>query len=420
VNVLSGAPFGYRYVRKTPESGARYEVVPHEAALVAEMFRRYADDGAAIADLRRWLTDQGVRTRTGKERWDRSVIWGMLRNPAYCGKAVFGKTQAVHEPAGLNRAARLAGRTVPRQVRVQDRPREEWTGIPVPALVDEETFDRVQQRLADNKRFAARNAKVPSLMQGLAACASCGYGYYRTSTTTSAGNKIYYYRCLGSDDYRYQGGRVCGNKPVRADYVDQVVWDHVTALLADPALIRAEISRRLERARTSDPVTRRRGRLEQALAKTSTSISSMVTAFSEQLITIDELRARMPGLRARETSLKDQIAAIDAQAADRDAYLKLADDLQGFLAGLRANSATATTEDRQRVLRAVVQDILIGPEKLTIRHRIPVREPAGSGGGHHDTTDTEGDMRESYQLCWGRVVPVACKCIFALCPGLVG
>ena len=404
VNVLSGAPFGYRYVRKTPESGARYEVVPHEAVLVTEMFRRYADDGAAIADLRRWLTDQGVRTRTGKERWDRSVIWGMLRNPAYAGTAVFGKTQAVHEPAGLNRTARLAGRTVPRQVRVEDRPREEWTAIPVPALVDEDTFDRVQQRLADNKRFAARNTKVPSLLQGLAACASCGYGYYRTSTTTSSGKKIYYYRCLGSDDYRYQGGRVCANKPVRADYVDAVVWDHVTGLLADPALIRAEIGKRLERARTSDPVTRKRGQLEQALAKTTASITAMVTAFSEQLITIDELRARMPDLRARETGLKDQIAALDAQAADRDAYLRLAGDLEGFLTRLRASSATATTEDRQRVLRAVVQDILIGPEKITIRHRIPVREPA-SGGGHHDTTDTEGDMRESSQLRWGRGFP---------------
>jgi DNA invertase Pin-like site-specific DNA recombinase len=155
VNVLSGAPFGYRYVRKTPESGARYELVPHEAALVAEMFRRYADEGAAIAGLRRWLTGQGVRTRTGKERWDRSVIWGMLRNPAYAGTAVFGKTRAVHEPAGLNRTARLAGRTVPRQVRVQDRPRGEWTAIPVPALVDEETSGRVQQRLEDNKRSRA-------------------------------------------------------------------------------------------------------------------------------------------------------------------------------------------------------------------------------------------------------------------------
>ena len=52
------------------------------------------------------------------------------------------------------------------------------------------------------------------LLMGLAACQSCGYAYYRTSTRT-AKRKIYSYRCLGSDDYRYQGGRVCDNKPVR-------------------------------------------------------------------------------------------------------------------------------------------------------------------------------------------------------------
>jgi site-specific DNA recombinase len=109
----------------------------------------------------------------------------------------------------------------------------------------------------------------------------------------------------------------------------------------------------------------------------------------------------MPALRARETGLKDQIAALDTQAADRDAYLKLAEGLEGFLVRLRQNAATASTEDRQRVLRALVQDILIGPEKLTIRHRIPAREPP-SGSGHHDTDDTEGDMRNSSLLRWGR------------------
>jgi Recombinase zinc beta ribbon domain len=243
VNVLSGAPFGYRYVRKTLETATR-----------------------------------SSRTRPC---WSRR-----------CSAAT--PTTAPPSPAC-----------------------EEWTGIPVPALVDEETFDRVQQRLEDNKRFAARNTKVPSLLQGLAACASCGYGHYRSSATTSSGKKIYYYRCLGSDDYRYQAGRVCQNKPVRADYADAVVWDHVAGLLADPALIRAEIGKRLERARTSDPVTRKRGQLGQALAKTGKSIAAMVTAFSEQLVIIDELRARMPGLRAREAGLKDQIAALDAQAADR-------------------------------------------------------------------------------------------------------
>ncbi len=100
VNVLGGAPFGYRYHRKTPDSGAVYEICEHEAVLVAEMFRRYTDEAASIADLARWLTEQNVPTRTGKPSWDRSVIWAMLRNPAYAGTAMFGKTISVQQPAG--------------------------------------------------------------------------------------------------------------------------------------------------------------------------------------------------------------------------------------------------------------------------------------------------------------------------------
>ena len=315
------------------------------------------------------MAAQEAVTRTGKHRWDRSVIRGMLRNPAYAGRAVFGKTQVLHEQPGLNRIARLQGRTTPRAVKTVDRPREEWTEIAVPAVVDEDTFARVQQRLEDNKRFATRGSKVPSLLQG---CAACGYGYYRTSTRT-ARRKICYYRCPGSDDYRYEGGRVCGNKPVRADYLDQVVWDHITGLLAGPALIRAEIGKRLEAARTSDAVTRQRTQIELALAKAAASITAsitaMVEAFSEQLITIDELRAKMPHLRAREASLRGQLDALDAQAADRDAYLKLADDLEGFLAQLPGTAVTGTVEERRRVLRLLFKDVLIGPEKITIRHR---------------------------------------------------
>ena len=406
VNVLSGAPFGYRYVRKTDLAGAAYEIVEDQAALVAEMFRRYADDGASIADLARWLTGQGAPTRTGKHRWDRSVVWAMLRNPAYAGTAVFGKTMATSGTPGLNRVARLQGRSVPRAVKTVDRPREEWLEIPVPAIVDTGTFARVRQRLEDNKRFAARNTKVPSLLQGLAACSACGYGYYRTSARTTS-RKIYYYRCLGSDDYRYEGGRVCGNQPVRADYLDTVVWDHITALLADPALIRAEISKRLEQARTADPATRQRKQLELALAKAGTGVTAMIEAYSEQLITIDELRTRMPHLRAREASLRGQLDALDAQAADREAYLTLAGDLEGFLAQLRGNAATATVEDRQRVLRLLVKDILIGPEKITIRHRIPT--PAGGSGARQRDPgpDTEGDHRPGYLLRWGRAEPFA-------------
>lgn len=129
----------------------------------------------------------------------------MLRNPAYTGHAVFGKTQVVHEPATLNRRARLQNRATPRPIKAVDRPREEWIGIDVPTIITREVFDRAAVRLADNKRYAARTSKIPSLPQGLTACASCGYGYgyYRTSTRTT-NKKSFYYRCLGSDDYRVE------------------------------------------------------------------------------------------------------------------------------------------------------------------------------------------------------------------------
>jgi site-specific DNA recombinase len=414
INVLSGAPFGYRYIRKNAHTGAAYEIVEHEAALIAELFRRYADDDASIAELARWLSEQAVPTRTGKHRWDRSVVWGMLRNPAYAGRAVFGKTMIVHESPALNRVARLQGRATPRATKTVDRPRAEWTEIPVPAIVSEDTFSRVAQRLTDNKRFASRNSHNPSLLQGLAACAACGYGYYRTSTRTT-NKKIHYYRCLGSDDYRYEGGRVCTNKPVRADYLDTVVWDHLTALLADPQLIRAEIDKRLDTARSSDPAVRERQRLQIALTNARNAIARMIEAFGEQLITIDELRARMPDLRARETNLRNQIEALDAQLADREAYLALATDLEGFLTQLHTRAESSTVAKRRRVLKLLVKDVLIGPEKITIRHRIPLRERITSDHQQASNTDTEGEHPGHCPVRWGRDLAVARQLVHALC-----
>jgi site-specific DNA recombinase len=208
---------------------------------------------------------------------------------------------------------------------------------------------------------------------GLAACQSCGYAYYRTSTRT-ANRKIYYYRCLGSDDYRYEGGRVCDNKPVRADYLDEVVWGQVTALLADPALIQGELDRRLTEMRAANPGTAERARLDRELARTAKAIQRLVQAYQEDLLTLDELRAQMPDLRAKQASLKASVDALDAQHLDRETYLKLAENLESFLARLRETAETATVEDRQKVLRSVVKEVLVGPERVVIRHSIPVRD----------------------------------------------
>ncbi|MFZ2177137.1 MAG: hypothetical protein WAW17_24515 [Rhodococcus sp. (in: high G+C Gram-positive bacteria)] len=130
------------------------------------------------------------------------------------------------------------------------------------------------------------------------------------------------------------------------------------------------------------------------MTKARSGIAAMIEAFGEQLVTIDELRARMPDLRARETNLRNQIDALDGQLADRDAYLTLAADLEGFLTQLRDKAEVSTVEKRQRVLRLLVKDVLVGADKITIRHRIPIRERTSNDAGD---TDKEG---EHCPLCW--------------------
>jgi site-specific DNA recombinase len=379
VNVLSGAPYGYRYVRKSDHAEARYELVEPQATVVRELFGRYIQDGASIADLARWLTGRQIPTRTGKARWDRSTVWGMLRNPAYAGRAAFAKTQRTDQQPRLTRRARLAGQTISRNPVTCDRPHEQWIQIAVPAIVSDETFQLAARRLADNRRFAARNTKVPSLLQGLAACASCGYAYYRTSARTST-RRLYYYRCLGSDDDRYPGGRRCANLPVRADYLDQVIWGHVTALLADPTLIRAELDRRLAELHAANPARATKARLQREATRTTTAISRLVEAYQEQLLSLEELRARTPALRAKEQTLRAQLDALDAQLVDQAAYLKLAETLESFLGRLRDKADTASVTERQRVLRLIVREVLIGPERVVVRHRIPVTSPNPAPG----------------------------------------
>jgi len=93
VSVLSGAPYGYRYISKQEGDGeARYEIVWEEARVVRQVFEWVGRDRCSIGEVSRRLQAAGERTRTGKTIWDRGTIHDMLKNPAYKGEAAFGKT----------------------------------------------------------------------------------------------------------------------------------------------------------------------------------------------------------------------------------------------------------------------------------------------------------------------------------------
>ncbi len=140
VSVLCGAPYGYRYIRKTRDAPARYEIDAAEAEIVRLVYDTYTVDGLSIGAIARLLREMGPPTRRRVTRWERSVVWAMLRNPAYKGAACFNKTQ-VGQRQKVTRPFRLSGRTVHGEKSCgHERPREEWIEIPVPAIVSEEAF----------------------------------------------------------------------------------------------------------------------------------------------------------------------------------------------------------------------------------------------------------------------------------------
>ncbi len=398
VSVMSGAPYGYRYVRKTDVAAAAYVVLEAEARVVEHIYEMYTVDGLSIGEITRRINAEGIPTRKASARWERSTVWAVLRNSAYRGVACFGKTRACSRTRVI-RPQRRRGVTTPSMTAGHERPREEWIEIPVPALVSEDTFARAQELLQENKLRSRRRTIEPSIVQGMVSCQKCGYAFSRTSTQTSA-RKIHYYKCIGSDSWRKLGGPVCDNgRFIRQDLLDQIVWAEVIRLLEDPTLIQQELDRRLEAARSSDPTQKREQSLQRELVHVGKGIERLLSAYQEALLSIEQLRERMPGLRQREQTLRAELQAIADQANDRAAFLRLAENLAAFLARLRGAADTLSIAERQRIVRLVVKDVLIGDDTITIRHSIPVPQQGPPQDDNLPPCKTDG---QNYLLCKGR------------------
>src|SRR3954466_15504316 len=351
-------------------------------------------EGLSIGEITRQLNREAIPTRKAS-RWERSVVWALLRNPAYRGLACFGKTRASARTRVM-RPQRRRSVTSPSTTAGHERAREEWIEIPVQALVSEDCFARAQELLQENKKRSRRRTIEPSIVQGLVSCAKCGYAFSRTSTQTSA-RKIHYYKCIGSDNWRKLGGPVCDNgRFIRQELLDQIVWAEVVRLLEDPTLIQQELDRRLIAARASDPTRKREQSLQRELTHIGKGVERLLNAYQEGLLSIEQLRERMPVLRQRQQALSAELQAIADQTNDRAAFLRLAETLSAFLVRLRSAAETLSVIERQKIVRLLVKDILVGEDTITIRHSHPIPPGPSQNGG---SGFSEG---RNYLLCKGR------------------
>jgi site-specific DNA recombinase len=166
-------------------------------------------------------------------------------------------------------------------------------------------------------------------------------------------------------------------------------------------LIQQELDRRLAAARTSDPTRKREQSLQRELSQADKGIERLLTAYQEELLSLEQLRERMPMLRQRQQVLRAELQAITDQANDRGAFLRLAETLTAFLTRLRSAAESLSVMERQKIVRLLVKEILVGEDTITIRHSIPIPSgPLQSGGS--DPSDGQ-----NYLLCKGRAFAVA-------------
>jgi len=415
VNVLWGAPYGYRYVRKSDTSAAFYEVIEAEAKVVRMVFEIYTQQGLSINAVARLLNERRIATRTGKGRWERSTVWGMLRNPAYRGIACYGKTE-VRPRQRVTRPLRQRKALPSRDSGGHERPRAEWIEVPVPALVSEEMFALAQEQLDKNKRHSPRRTVEPTLLQGMLVCEQCGYALYRTSTQTTK-QKLNYYRCIGSDGYRRLSGPVCANRPIRQDYLDHFVWNEIIRLLEDPGLIQTEIDRRREAVRNADPLRKREEELRREQARVEKSSERLVTAYQEGLVTLLQLRQRMPALQKQTQAVELELQSLKMAAVDEAKYLQLAESLAGFRSKLRVRAEVLDIAVRQQILRLLVKEVLVGGDTITLRHSIPIPQsgPRSNGSPAPSSGDGGRSLNPGYLLRSGSHQPSVSQSVSALC-----
>jgi site-specific DNA recombinase len=382
VSALTGAPFGYRYVSRVQGGGvSRFEVVEDEAHIVRLVFSWIGLDRLSLREVCRRLHQMGCRTRRGSIYWYASTIRGMLDNPAYMGRAAFGRAHFL-APRPRLRPIRGHLKPSPRATSRVAAPRDEWIEIPVPALIDPALFEAARGQLDENRsRKRDREPGQRWLLQGLTVCRRCGYAYYGKkaprSRTYDPANTLRYYRCTGADGYRFNGKALCHNGPVRSDQLEQVVWSQVRSLLEQPDRVADEYRRRIGLAHDGAAMPDEIVRLNQQITTMRRGIGRLIDSYAEGLIDKAEFEPRIAGLKQRLSQLEERHrTALDAIQVERDLSLVIS-RLEDFSARVANRLDVIDGVGMQEIIRILVRRIEIDGDGIEVIFRVPPPEGPG-------------------------------------------
>jgi site-specific DNA recombinase len=354
-------PFGYRTDPERPRDPAGLRVEEYEAAIVRQMFAWYLEQGATLGTIARRLTEGRVLTPTGKISWSRSTIRGIFKNHAYIGNAYGHCTYLVQ---AKNRRSPLepvgAGLTAKR------RQEEEWIGVPVPEIVERETFFLVQEKLSHNRKFASRNNKSHRyLLRALVSCGVCGLG---ANARTSWDGRSYYV-CRGHSEMVAE--QRCRARHAPGTRLDELVWEDLCEVLTHPE----HAKHALRRAHGGEWLPRElKARLQnigKAIAHTERQRERLLEAYLGGVLELAEFERKRKELEGRTEALLAQERQLEASARERTELAQIADSIERFCEQVREGLAEATFEQKRRLVELLIDRVIVSDEEVEIRYVVP-------------------------------------------------
>ena len=175
-----------------------------------------------------------------------------------------------------------------------------------------------------------------------------------------------YYRCSGSDGYRFGGEPICSNAQIQGNILEMTIWSEISKLLTDPQRVELEHQDRNKNGALLDNLET----LRSQKAKLEHAIERLIDSFAEGLIEKDQFASRMARTKSR---IADLDARINAYAGDlnRREHLRLATNrLRELTATVGPELESADWQRKREIIRTVVQRIDIETEVIKIVFRV--------------------------------------------------
>lgn len=368
------APYGYRYVHRREGVPGHLVVDDAEAELVRMLYAWLIEERMTIRQILKRLNFGPWRPRSGNRRWSPSTVHHILADPVYTGVAYANRYRYVPPKKPRQTRGPHAQENSCRQL----KPEEEWIPIPVPAIIDQETYERARAQLARNATLSFRNnTKHSYLLRCLLTCGTCGLAMFgRTEKAATTRLERRYYTCHGKDCILSAREQPCPQRPVKAEELEKAVWDHVAQLLSDPSQLLAQFQSFAQAAVDGDEGERAEAqKLQARIERLGREESRLIDAYQAEVIDLAELTQRRQQLAERRRALAEQQEQQARLRQERAHAQEVLEDLTAFCERIRARLSDATLEEKQEILQLLIERVIVGEDTLEIRHVIPLRSP---------------------------------------------